>query len=1141
MRGAAAPDRLCGMSNFAFVQHVFPQFHNECELAESYMVTDPRAACFYSRRAVELLVKHLYQVLQIEQPYRDDLAARINHPPFENAVGERLTQVLDTIRQIANSAVHGSRAVPPNTGRRAVNALYGVMQSAGYKFSGHPEAVPLGVPFDPSHAHAKEAISREQLEAIATQLKEKDAAHAKALAERDDLAAAQEAELASLRAKIEELQEAAAPVNLAALEATEAQTRTDLIDLELTLAGWDPDAPRVREFPVTGMPTPSGKGAADYVLWGANGLPLAVIEAKRAGASAEAAQQQGQLYADCLEKQFGQRPLIFTSNGYEHTLWDDRAFGASGYPPRRIKGFIHADQLARLVDRRTTRKPLSAVPVDTDIAGRYYQKRAIAAIDESFMRRKRHALLVMATGTGKTRTVIALVEQLLKANWIHRALFLADRKALVKQAVTAFSKHLPDSTPVNLVEEKHADGRVYVSTYPTMMNLIDAREGERKFGPGFFDLVIIDEAHRSVYQKYGFLFEYFDALLVGLTATPKDEVDHNTYRLFHLEDGVPTDAYSLETAVKDSYLVPPRTISVGTKFLRTGIRYAELSDEEKEEWEALDWGDSGTPEGIDSEELNRFLFNADTVDKVIATLMRDGLKVAGGERLGKTIIFAKNQHHAEFIERRFNLAYPEYGGEFARVITHATKAPQNLIEGFSDSESAPHIAISVDMLDTGIDVHEVVNLVFFREVRSKTKFWQMMGRGTRLCPDLFGPGQSKEAFYVFDFCGNLEFFGENQPTSEGSLQKSLSQRLFETRVELLLALDKHKDDSDAATLRAHAADWLHAFVDGMNLDNVLVRNQRRSVETWRQREKWETLTHDDVPEVVDALAGLPTSFARGEETAKRFDLLVLRVQLALLSGGHQDAAREKEGIQTTAAALLSARAIPAVAAQIELIDAVAGEEWWVDVTVPMLESMRVRLRELARFVQRDKRAVLETDFEDTDTVAKEVAMPQVQVSVNWDRFHDKAEQYLRKHLNNVVVQRLRRNKPLTEQDLTALGDLLMEAAGDDPVEKDWVSERSGGFGTFVRSLVGLEREAVLEAFREYLDSSRFTVDQIRFITMVIDELADNGVMPPSRLFESPYTDYGRVDVIFPEEYTGIINILNAFTDGAQPQVRPSVA
>src|SRR5690606_2133986 len=494
---------------------------------------------------------------------------------------------------------------------------------------------------------------------------------------------------------------------------------------------------------------------ADYVLYGADGKPAAVVEAKRSFSDPDVGRQQAKLYADCLEQMSGQRPLIYYTNGHATWLWDD-----TRAPPREVQGFHNADELALAITRRSLQVDPRTLAVNAAISGRAYQQRAIRAMVESLAQGRRAGLLTMATGTGKPRMSIALVELLMRANWVKRVLFLADRVALVKQATNAFKAHLPDSSPVNLVTDRNGQGRVFLSTYPTMMGLIEEMDGaRRRYGVGHFDLIVIDEAHRSVYQKYGAIFRYFDSYLVGLTATPRDEVDRDTYHLFGLETGVPTDAYGLDEAVADGYLVPPKAQSVPLKFVREGIRYDELSEEEKEHWESLDWGDrdeGDPPDEVLASDINKKLFNEDTVDRMLRHLMQHGLKVDGGDLLGKTIIFAVNQQHAEFIARRFDHHYPHLRGEFARVITHSVKYAQSLIDDFSQPAKRPQIAISVDMLDTGIDVPEVLNLVFFKAVRSKVKFLQMIGRGTRLCPDLFGPGQDKTEFHIFDFCGNFE-------------------------------------------------------------------------------------------------------------------------------------------------------------------------------------------------------------------------------------------------------------------------------------------------------------------------------------------------------------------------------------------------
>ncbi|WP_145013751.1 DEAD/DEAH box helicase family protein [Mycobacterium marseillense] len=1130
------------MSNFAFLQAVsWTGMHADCIRAESYATSDPRSACFYSRRTVEHLVNYLYDVLALPIPYKDDLAAKINDAKFKSTVGLGIATKLNLIRKLGNTAVHDAQPIPPRAALDALRELHHVMLWAAFRHSTKPQAVPIKAAFDPKIAAKAAPLTRQEVAQLAAKFAAQDEAHAKALAERDELAAQKDAEIAALREAVKAAQ--AANQQTDDRDYNEAETRDRFIDVMLAEAGWPLTDSKDREYPVTGMPTFDGKGFVDYVLWGIDGLPLAIVEAKRTTKSPQIGQQQAKLYADCLEQMTGRRPVIFYTNGFEHWIWDD----AAGYPPREVQGFYSRDELELMIQRRQTRKALTDMPIDSAIVERHYQQRAIRAIGDAFTAKQRQALLVMATGAGKTRTVIALVKQLMEANWVKRVLFLADRTALVAQAGNAFKAHLPDATTFNLVTEKVTDGRVYVCTYPTMMNLInDTDSGIRKFGPGYFDLVVIDEAHRSVYQKYRAIFDWYDSLLVGLTATPKDEVDHNTYRLFHLEDGVPTDAYSLDDAVKEGFLVPAVGISVGTKFLRQGIRYADLSEDEKDDWDALDWGDSDPPDEVSSEEINRFLFNEDTVDKVLAELMSKGHRVAEGDRLGKTIIFAKNQDHAEFIARRFDIQYPQYGGQFARVITHGMSYAQSLIDDFSVTEKPPHIAISVDMLDTGIDVPDVVNLVFFKLVRSKTKFWQMIGRGTRLRPDLVGPGQHKQNFYVFDFCGNLEYFSQDLPGSEGSLQKSLNQRLFETRLGLITAIDhawppqqpdpaEGQGTENERGLRVDVAWSLHQTVAGMNLDNFLVRPHRRLVEEYAQWPAWNALSLETAGDVAEQLAGLPSAHKDDDEDAKRFDMLILRCQLAQLEGDAVAAERLREQVQNIATGLLNQTAIPSVAAQQVLLEQVGSDEWWVDVTLPMLEVARRKLRGLLRFLEKTKKVVVYTDFADELSESSLLDLPGITPGTNWERFQAKARAYLKQHQDHVALQRLRRNKPLTLDDLKALEHMLIDSGIGDQADIDLAKEQSHGLGLFIRSLVGLDREAAAEAFGAYLDGNRFKSDQIRFVNLIVTELTANGIVEPARLYESPYTDHaptGPDDVFGEADVDNIVAILRTVRDNA---------
>ncbi len=1126
------------MSNFTFLQSEWPLLCEAATQAEGMAITDARASCFYSRRALELTVAWLYTYDKtLKLPYQDHLSALIHEPTFRKATGEAVFTKTKLIKDLGNLAVHSTRKIMPADALTATRELFHVCYWLARTYGKKSRPDP-GLSFSAAllpQPSAAPAQTLDQLQKLETQLHERDAKLTTLLADK----AALDEELKKLREEIA----AAKKSNSAQLDThdySEAQTRDYFIDLLLKEAGWPLDKQQDREFEVSGMPSDSGIGFVDYVLWADDGKPLAVIEAKRTKRDAKVGQQQAKLYADCLEAKYAQRPVIFYTNGYEHWLWDD-----ASYPPRAVQGFFKKAELELMIQRRATRKSLAAAPINEAIVERYYQTRAIRRIGEAIETdHQRKALVVMATGAGKTRTVIALADVLMRCNWAKRVLFLADRVALVRQAVNAFKTHLPDSSPVNLVTEKDTEGRVYLSTYPTMMGLIDeAKDGQRRFGVGHFDLIVIDEAHRSVYQKYRAIFEYFDSLLVGLTATPKDEIDHNTYGLFDLESGVPTDAYALDDAVADRFLVPPKAVSVPLKFQREGIKYDELSEDEQEQWDALEWNEDGTaPDEVGAEALNKWLFNTDTVDKVLAHVMTRGQKVAGGDRLGKTIVFAKNNGHAEFIAERFNIAYPHYKGEFARVITYKTEYAQSLIDDFSNKDRMPHIAISVDMLDTGIDVPEVLNLVFFKAVRSKTKFWQMVGRGTRLCPNVFAPGVDKKFFYLFDYCQNLEYFSQNPDVTDGAASEALGSRLFKARLQLIGELDNRFTDEQAMrqaegvygdkgndeTLRRELADMLHTQVAAMNIDNFVVRPQRRLVEKYAQTEPWQKLGVAEFGELAQYVSGLPTELADEDEEAKRFDLLVLRTQLSILQA-KPDFASLRDKIIAIASALEDQQAIPAIKAHIVLIQSMMSEEWWTDVTVAMLETARKRLRTLIKLIEKGKRIVVYTDFEDELGEGTTIELPEMGIGMNFERFRDKARQFLKAHESHLALQRLRRNQPLTPSDLDELERMLIEAGGTKAVI-DRAKEQSHGLGVFIRSLVGLDHETAKQAFSQFISGSSVSANQIEFINLVVDYLTENGVMDPDRLYESPFTDINPQgpEAVFPS--VKVDQIVEVLTD-----------
>ena len=665
----------------------------------------------------------------------------------------------------------------------------------------------------------------------------------------------------------------------------------------------------------------------------------------------------------------------------------------------------------------------------------YYQKRAIGSIGEQFAQTRRKALLVMATGSGKTRTAIALVDLLQRAGWVKRALFLADRVSLVNQAVGAFRAHLPESSPVNLVTERDTTGRVYVCTYPTMMGLINETKGSKaRFSVGHFDLVIIDEAHRSVYQKYGAIFRYFDALLVGLTATPREQVDRNTYALFDLEPGVPTDAYELETAVADGFLVPPRVQQVDLTFPREGIDYDSLSDEEQEQWESLDWGDdvdeNSLPDTVNAAAINSWLFNTDTVDKVLQHLMEHGHTVEGGDRLAKTILFARNHTHAQFIEERFNHHYPQHKGSFARIIDHYATYPQSLLDDFSQKDKAPHIAISVDMLDTGIDIPEVANLVFFKPVYSKIKFWQMIGRGTRLCSELFGPDDDKQDFRVFDFCFNFDFFRENPKGIEGRGIVPLGTRLFRSRVQLLTHVQATPDLDPDTALAGALTTALHGEVAAMNRENFIVRMHLEAVDRFRERTTWAQLSDADREVLQRDVAGLPSEVETDEIESRMFDLTALRMQVALAEGHMGDVERHRQRMVEIAMLLEEKTTIPAVQAQLEYLASMQESDFWEGIDLHGLEELRLRLRRLVPFLDKKTQKIVYTDFQDQVIGVRdeEVVHMPIMTGVQYEK---KVKDYLRNHLDHIVIHRLRTNQPLTATDLQGLETTLAEIGEDD--------------------------------------------------------------------------------------------------------------
>ena len=1143
------------MSNFQFLSPEFRTLQEPAAGAEQLVQVDPRAACMRARHALEQVVLWLYDNdSSLRLPVHDTaLNTLMNQIEFRRLVPPYVLDKMHLLRQAGNVAVHGGKQMVQRSDAMAlVQELFHTLfwLARTYTRTSDPkqmhadwdsQQVPLLVNAQQAAAEfaqvtkaelkKQEAKFQAQLEQQRQELAAREAqlsAQAATQAERESLLARLDTELAQRQAELASAKAAAIAVD-DSHDYNEAETRKRLIDVRLREAGWTfkaADAPPTDktdktlynasvELPVPGMPNQAGEGFADYVLWGQDGKPVAVVEAKRSLKDAEVGRQQAKLYADGLEKHYGQRPLIFYTNGHRTYLWDDLQ-----YPPREVQGFYTQSELALAMERRHSRQSLAAQPIKAEIVERPYQQRAIRAITEAFTQGQRRALLTMATGTGKTRVAVALTDVLMRANWAKRILFLADRVSLVNQATNkGFKPLLANASPVNLLHDKSGQGRVYLSTYPTMMGLIDQikDDGTRQFGVGHFDMVIIDEAHRSVYQKYGAIFKYFDSLLVGLTATPRDEVDRDTYHLFGLEKGVPTDAYGMNEAVTQGHLVPPKSFSVPLKFVRQGIKYEQLSAEEKEHWESIDWGDDGPPDEVGASEINKFLFNEDTVDKMLKHLMEHGLKVDGGDRLGKTIIFAVNQKHADFIAARFDHHYPHLKGSFAQVITHAASYAQTLIDDFSKSTSAPHIAISVDMLDTGIDVPEVLNLVFFKAVRSKVKFLQMIGRGTRLCLNLFGPGQHKSEFYIFDYCQNFEYFNENPAGASGSVAEPLGKRLFKARLDLLTLLrtpqqtpaahsvqEKPPVYTHAADLQTALTDELHAEVAAMNPDNFIVRTELDHVQRFAERERWGRLDEADVGQLRNHVAGLPSQRESDHITARLFDLQCVNLQLALLNK-EKRFGKLREQVIEIAGRLEVLANVPAVQAEMALIQEVQTEGYWVGITAPIIEHLRRHLRGLIKFIEKQAGTTIYTVLDDQIGEATEVTLKDFSTGINMVQYRKKVEAFIRANANHLAIAKLRLNKPLTPTDLSELERFVYEAPEVEGRERFSETFGEKSLPQFIRSLVGMDRAAAQQAFSQFLDQSRYSSQQIRFVEMIIERLTAHGEIQVSQLYEPPFT------------------------------------
>lgn len=1090
------------MSNFDFLKQnkIFNNFSESCIEAENGIGLNTVTCSILCRRALELGVKWLYaNDNDLRIPYQNNLSALVHDITFKNIIDEKLLKQIEYIIKLGNFAVHNNKKISREEAILSLRYLYNFMQWIAYCYSDNFKEKE----FDESilQTQSINVLTVKERESLYEELENKD----KKLEETRKENAELRAQLTEKRAKKEE------NYNFEVKDISEYETRKKYIDLELKLAGWDFETNITEELKLSGMPNAHQEGYADYVLLGKNGLPLAVVEAKKTSVDPRVGQNQAKLYADCIEKEYHQRPVIYYTNGFEIYMWDDM-----NYAPRKVAGFYTQDELQLLVNRRNSKQSLEHIYVQDKITNREYQLEAIKSVCETLEEGHRKALIVMATGTGKTRTAISIVDVLSDKEWVKNVLFLADRTVLVKQAKNNFTKLLPNMSTCNLLSttDNPEDSRIVFSTYQTMMNAIDNtknKSGNKLFTPGHFDLIIVDEAHRSIYKKYQAIFEYFDGLVVGLTATPRNDVDRNTYRFFEIENDVPTFAYEYEKAVKEGYLVDYHTIKTSTDFMDRGIKYSELSDEEKEKYEnTFAEDEDNIPEEIDASAMNSWLFNRDTIKKLLELLMDKGLKVKGGDELGKTIIFARNHRHAQKIVDTFNELYPEYKGEFAKLIDNQVKYNETIIEDFSIKDKWPQIAVSVDMLDTGVDVPEILNLVFFKPVKSKIKFWQMIGRGTRLCKGLFGVGLDKKEFYIFDYCKNFEFFSENPKGIETNSGISLTERIYGYKLDLIVELQnmKYQSDEKYCEYRNNLIDDFIQEISKLNTESFMVRNKAHYVEQYFKKENWTYISTIDLMDIKDNLISLFSSIEDNEE-AKRFDNLLYQLQVKRIR--QEKTNRCESAIIDTVAELEKLGTVPQIREKQELILKVAETDYLQQADFWNIEEIRKELRNLIQFIDPYNRPPVYIDIEDT---LNDVDEEYVYVSTgnNFSNYKKKLEKFLMGNMENVIIWKIRHNIRLTEQDKENLEKILFEELGNN-------KEYAEAFGDTniikaVRNIVGLDKSVASDIFYKYINDNRLNMKQIQFVKLLVDYVIKNGTIDMQKLTEQPFKNVGEVYDLF---------------------------
>lgn len=1098
--------------NFDYLKNIakLNELYSLCNETEMFATNFPTISARSARNALEWVVKLFYLTKKGWYSEYSKLFDLVNSADFTAYIDEPLLSAIHLIRMVGNSASH-AEVVSKNEALKVLEALHNVVGEI-LKFLGIIESypvynkaiVPCGTPVTPQPAAAETPKKKYRVVIV-----KKD--------------------FDSYKKKIDTSSKMTSSIDF-----SEAETRKIFIDAALREAGWAVGQSKgvikagtaSIEIPVKGMPSASGDGFADYVLFDDNNKPLAVIEAKRTSKDVDSGKVQARLYADCLEKMYNIRPVIFYTNGYQIYMVD------GSYPARRVFGYYSKEELHSLIVKRKLDK-ITDSRVDTKISDRPFIQMACTAVCDAYSSKQRKALNVMATGTGKTRFAISLVDILMRNDWIEHVLFLADRKELVSQAFKAFEKHLPDSSRCAIYSgtptELDLNARIIVSTYPSIMNLIDA--DERKFGIGHFDLIIIDECHRSVYNKYLAILRYFDSLVLGLTATPKDQVDADTYSLFGVDKNKPTFEYDYETAVREGFLVDYTVIDKTTKLLKCGLKYSDLSDAEKEVYEEEFSEDGAMPTEIPHDEFYKNIINIPTIDLVINTLMTQGLRINGGEELGKTILFAVDHEHAKLIVQRFYQLYPNKRDTYCQLIDYSVNYASTIIDDFKVPEKEPVIAVSVDMLDTGVDVPEVLNLVFFKRVRSPIKFWQMIGRGTRVCKnfEVFSPDASsfgnhdeevsadsfeckeydeKQGFFIFDFCDNFSFFNMNPKGVIPKHTLSITEKIFNLKLDMVAALQgiEHQENPDHKKYYDKWRNELWSIVKGLNRHLINVSWEIAYVDKFSNESEWNDLHKIKVAQIKSQITYLVES-TEDDITAKTFDAWLFNMELTEIIG-EKDYNKAIEKVTTACYQLLDKCQIPQIKVKTDSLKKICSNEFWKERNLDKLEFVRTEVRDLMKFLIEEMKPIKVTNFED-ELVDKENSGGHV--TPNIKSYKQRVLDYLAENNDSAVIWKIKNLVPISEKDIEALQHILCEELGS----KEEYEQIAKGLplAVFVRKIVGLDVDAVNKVFSDYLSKYNFNPAQEEFLHHIVTYVLQNGdIIPANIVSNAPFNtlDYTEI-------------------------------